>query len=147
MCIYVHCTGGLGKEIIDPFFFISGKQLSSLQKTVNQICQCYRPFGCGIILGGYDRDGPQLYMIEPSGISYVSWIAFILAIYSLALFHIIFSIDLLMIAITWFLLGNYLMVVLFGVSYKLISCFKWKQNLVQRYFGAAIGKGKQAAKT
>ncbi|CAI0397756.1 unnamed protein product [Linum tenue] len=45
-----------------------------------------RPFGCGVILGGYDRDGPQLYMIEPSGISY-------------------------------------------------------------RYFGAAIGKGKQAAKT
>ncbi|GMP91628.1 hypothetical protein CsSME_00042240 [Camellia sinensis var. sinensis] len=45
-----------------------------------------RPFGCGVILGGYDREGPQLYMIEPSGISY-------------------------------------------------------------RYFGAAIGKGKQAAKT
>ncbi|KAG6537119.1 proteasome subunit alpha type-3-like [Zingiber officinale] len=45
-----------------------------------------RPFGCGIILGGYDRDGPQLYMIEPSGISY-------------------------------------------------------------RYFGAAVGKGRQAAKT
>ena len=31
-----------------------------------------RPFGCGVILGGYDRDGPQLYMIEPSGVSYVS---------------------------------------------------------------------------
>ena len=31
-----------------------------------------RPFGCGVILGGYDKDGPQLYMIEPSGISYVS---------------------------------------------------------------------------
>ncbi|KAL0404707.1 UNVERIFIED_CONTAM: Proteasome subunit alpha type-3 [Sesamum radiatum] len=27
-------------------------------------------FGCGVILGGYDRDGPQLYMIEPSGVSY-----------------------------------------------------------------------------
>ncbi|KAF2291767.1 hypothetical protein GH714_035522 [Hevea brasiliensis] len=53
------------------------------------LCTLYwwlRPFGCGVILGGYDRDGPQLYMIEPSGISY-------------------------------------------------------------RYFGAAIGKGKQAAKT
>lgn len=30
-----------------------------------------RPFGCSIILGGYDSRGPQLYMIEPSGISYV----------------------------------------------------------------------------
>nr|GEY39345.1 proteasome subunit alpha type-3-like [Tanacetum cinerariifolium] len=44
------------------------------------------PFGSGVILGGYDRDGPQLYMVEPSGVSY-------------------------------------------------------------RYFGAAIGKGRQAAKT
>lgn len=35
---------------------------------------CCRPFGCGVILGGYDREGPQLYMIEPSGISYVSWL-------------------------------------------------------------------------
>ncbi|XP_057758713.1 uncharacterized protein LOC130979314 [Arachis stenosperma] len=32
---------------------------------------CTLPFGCGIILGGYDRDGPQLYMVEPSAISYV----------------------------------------------------------------------------
>lgn len=31
-----------------------------------------RPFGCGVILGGYDRDGPQMYMVEPSGVSYVS---------------------------------------------------------------------------
>lgn len=38
-----------------------------------KIINCYRPFGCGVILGGYDRDGPQLYMIEPSGVSYVSW--------------------------------------------------------------------------
>ncbi|KAL8119867.1 hypothetical protein AgCh_017110 [Apium graveolens] len=30
----------------------------------------HRPFGCGVILGSYDRDGPQLYMIEPSGVSY-----------------------------------------------------------------------------
>nr|GMC77966.1 glutamine synthetase cytosolic isozyme 1-1 [Ipomoea batatas] len=30
-----------------------------------------RPFGYGVILGGYDRDGPQLYMVEPSGISYL----------------------------------------------------------------------------
>jgi hypothetical protein len=33
-------------------------------------CEC-RPFGSATILGGYDRDGPQLYMIEPSGVAYV----------------------------------------------------------------------------
>ncbi|BAF17818.2 Os05g0490800, partial [Oryza sativa Japonica Group] len=36
----------------------------------NLYSSCVRPFGCGVILGGYDRDGPQLYMIEPSGLSY-----------------------------------------------------------------------------
>ncbi|KAF3577896.1 hypothetical protein DY000_02034476 [Brassica cretica] len=65
------------------------KELSERVASYVHLCTLYwwlRPFGCGVILGGYDKDGPQLYMIEPSGISY-------------------------------------------------------------RYFGAAIGKGKQAAKT
>ncbi|XVF04911.1 hypothetical protein REPUB_Repub05bG0125600 [Reevesia pubescens] len=65
------------------------KELADRVASYVHLCTLYRwlqPFGCGIILGGYDRDGPQLYMVEPSGISY-------------------------------------------------------------RYFGAAIGKGKQAAKT
>ncbi|XP_016671761.1 proteasome subunit alpha type-3 isoform X2 [Gossypium hirsutum] len=65
------------------------KELAERVASYVHLCTLYwwlRPFGCGIILGGYDRDGPQLYMVEPSGISY-------------------------------------------------------------RYFGAAIGKGKQAAKT
>ncbi|XP_022756110.1 proteasome subunit alpha type-3-like isoform X2 [Durio zibethinus] len=65
------------------------KELAQRVASYVHLCTLYwwlRPFGCGVILGGYDRDGPQLYMVEPSGISY-------------------------------------------------------------RYFGAAIGKGKQAAKT
>uniref|UniRef100_A0A6N2MKB3 Proteasome subunit alpha type n=1 Tax=Salix viminalis TaxID=40686 RepID=A0A6N2MKB3_SALVM len=65
------------------------KELADRVASYVHLCTLYwwlRPFGCGVILGGYDRDGPQLYMVEPSGISY-------------------------------------------------------------RYFGAAIGKGKQAAKT
>ncbi|XVF04943.1 hypothetical protein REPUB_Repub05bG0127900 [Reevesia pubescens] len=65
------------------------KELADRVASYVHLCTLYwwlRPFGCGIILGGYDRDGPQLYMVEPSGISY-------------------------------------------------------------KYFGAAIGKGKQAAKT
>ncbi|KAK8990935.1 hypothetical protein V6N11_061967 [Hibiscus sabdariffa] len=68
-----------------------GRQIVARAKSEATITKAYMvslflPFGCGIILGGYDRDGPQLYMVEPSGISY-------------------------------------------------------------KYFGAAIGKGKQAAKT
>uniref|UniRef100_A0A7N8XTX0 Proteasome 20S subunit alpha 3 n=1 Tax=Mastacembelus armatus TaxID=205130 RepID=A0A7N8XTX0_9TELE len=35
-----------------------------------------RPFGCSFILGSYDKDdGPQLYMVDPSGISYVSHVS------------------------------------------------------------------------
>ncbi|CAN6454693.1 unnamed protein product [Victoria cruziana] len=65
------------------------KELADRVASYVHLCTLYwwlRPFGCGIVLGGYDRDGPQLYMVEPSGVSY-------------------------------------------------------------RYFGAAIGKGRQAAKT
>nr|CAD7446297.1 unnamed protein product [Timema bartmani]CAD7457144.1 unnamed protein product [Timema tahoe] len=29
-----------------------------------------RPFGCSIILGTYEQDGPVMYMIDPSGVSY-----------------------------------------------------------------------------
>ena len=31
----------------------------------------YRPFGVTSIVGGVDEDGPQLYMIEPSGLYWV----------------------------------------------------------------------------
>ena len=37
----------------------------------------FRPFGSSAILGGYDRDGPQLYMIEPSGVAYVRFITYL----------------------------------------------------------------------
>lgn len=30
-----------------------------------------RPFGCSTILGGIDETGPGLFVIEPSGVSYV----------------------------------------------------------------------------
>uniref|UniRef100_A0A0D6R5R7 Proteasome subunit alpha type n=1 Tax=Araucaria cunninghamii TaxID=56994 RepID=A0A0D6R5R7_ARACU len=65
------------------------KELCERVASYVHLCTLYwwlRPFGSGVILGGYDREGPQLYMIEPSGVAY-------------------------------------------------------------RYFGAAIGKGRQAAKT
>lgn len=32
-----------------------------------------RPYGCSVILGTWDEvDGPQMHMIDPSGVSYVS---------------------------------------------------------------------------
>lgn len=36
-----------------------------------------RPFGVSTIVGGVDVNGPQLYIIEPSGISYVSALYFV----------------------------------------------------------------------
>ncbi len=30
-----------------------------------------RPFGCFILLASYESDGPQLYGVEPSGVTYV----------------------------------------------------------------------------
>jgi len=47
-----------------------------LNERVSGFVQAYtlyghmRPFGCSVILGGWDTDGPSLYMIEPSGVSY-----------------------------------------------------------------------------
>lgn len=34
---------------------------------------CCRPFGTSVLLAAKDRDGPQLYLIDPAGTSYVSF--------------------------------------------------------------------------
>lgn len=31
-----------------------------------------RPFGVSLLLGSYEKDGPHLYVIEPSGLHFVS---------------------------------------------------------------------------
>ena len=31
-----------------------------------------RPFGCSLIFGSYGAEGPELYLTEPSGVSWVS---------------------------------------------------------------------------
>ena len=31
-----------------------------------------RPFGCSVMMGSYEDDGPQLYTIDPSGVNHVS---------------------------------------------------------------------------
>ena len=47
--------------------------LTSAILTIAEACILLsRPFGSAALLGGYDRDGPQLYMIEPSGVAYVT---------------------------------------------------------------------------
>lgn len=40
-----------------------------------------RPFGCSVLMAGYDKRGPQLYMIEPSGVSWVIFSSIIINIY------------------------------------------------------------------
>lgn len=29
-----------------------------------------RPYGCSVVVGAYEAEGPQMYMIDPSGVSY-----------------------------------------------------------------------------
>lgn len=31
-----------------------------------------RPFGVSLIIGSIEKDGPQMYLVEPSGVSWVS---------------------------------------------------------------------------
>ena len=34
-----------------------------------------RPFGVSTIIGGIDKTGPRLFIVEPSGVAYVSYIS------------------------------------------------------------------------
>lgn len=54
--------------------------LSYLNDRVSMYMHAYtlysavRPYGTSVIVGTYDEhDGPQMYMIDPSGVSYVSF--------------------------------------------------------------------------
>lgn len=40
-------------------------------KHVYTLHSSVRPFGVATLIAAYDRSGPQLYMIEPSGVYYV----------------------------------------------------------------------------
>ncbi len=62
-----------------------------------------RPFGCSTILGAVDKNGPALYVIEPSGVAYVRT--------------------------------------------SRIIAWTTDRHFVQGYRGAAVGKGRQLAKT
>jgi 20S proteasome subunit alpha 7 len=59
------------KELYDDLI-----PIQVLNDRVSSFVQMYtlyaalRPFGCSAIIGGVDRKGPQLYMIEPSGVSW-----------------------------------------------------------------------------
>ena len=62
-----------------------------------------RPFGISSILGAIDKDGPQLFVVEPSGVFYVRRV--------------------------------------------LLPSHAVSLTLYQGYHGAAVGKGRQLAKT
>jgi len=69
-------------------------------------------------MGGYDRDGPQLYMIEPSGVAYVIPQPF-----------------------------HSSQTCQEERSLLFFPVLRRQPCHMQRYFGAAVGKGRQAAKT
>ncbi|XP_031842449.1 proteasome alpha7 subunit [Nomia melanderi] len=53
-----------------------GIPLKYLNERVSMYMHAYtlysavRPYGCSVILGAYENDQPQMYMIDPSGVSY-----------------------------------------------------------------------------
>lgn len=53
-----------------------GIPLKYLNERVSMYMHAYtlysavRPYGCSVILGAYEHDGPAMYMIDPSGVSY-----------------------------------------------------------------------------
>eukprot|EP01137_Pigoraptor_chileana_P017349 Opistho-2@75300 len=57
-------------------FYTTQMPLKVLTQRVSGFVQAYtlyssvRPFGASVLLGTYDSDGPQLFMIEPSGVSW-----------------------------------------------------------------------------
>jgi len=57
-------------------FYDTEISVKVLNERVSAFVQMYtlysylRPFGCAVIFGGIDSKGPQLYMIEPSGVSW-----------------------------------------------------------------------------
>ena len=62
--------------------------MQTIADRVGQYVQVYtlyssvRPFGSSAIIGAVDKEGPQLYMVEPSGVYWVRLAKFCLVIYS-----------------------------------------------------------------
>lgn len=52
------------------FLLNLGQEWPRLELTFVLVC---RPFGASILLGVCDKEGPQLYAIEPTGVSHVSF--------------------------------------------------------------------------
>jgi 20S proteasome subunit alpha 7 len=60
-----------------PIVHVSSPHIQELSDRISLYVQAYtlyssvRPFGCSTILGGVDKNGPSIYVIEPSGVFYV----------------------------------------------------------------------------
>ncbi len=56
---------------------VSPPHIQALSDRLSLYVQAYtlyssvRPFGCSTILGGVDKGGPAIFVIEPSGVFYV----------------------------------------------------------------------------
>lgn len=49
----------------------------AMYKHAYTLYSAVRPFGCSVALGSYDEvDGPQLFMVDPSGVSFVCYYFF-----------------------------------------------------------------------
>jgi 20S proteasome subunit alpha 7 len=57
---------------VSPFYMMQAlADRLSLYVQAYTLYSSVRPFGCSTILGGVDKDGPSIYVIEPSGVFYV----------------------------------------------------------------------------
>ena len=159
-------------------------KLNSLQHLSNRVSMyvhaytlygSVRPFGVSCLIGSYDAAvGPQMYCIDPSGVSFVSLVIILLKcslkyrckfynwFSSCALtifsnsgsFRIWHKFDLMVFCFIrvkpWYLYSNNLMYEkVFFVKWFvfMLMCRPYIYVLFQGYYGCAIGKAKQAAKT
>lgn len=53
-----------------PLSYLNDRLAMSMH--VYTLYSAVRPYGCSVILGAYEKDGPVMFMVDPSGVSYVS---------------------------------------------------------------------------
>lgn len=67
----------------------------AMYKHAYTLYSAVRPFGCAVALGSYDEvDGPQLFMVDPSGVSFVSHTFLCCTILSLIFMYFIIRVTL-----------------------------------------------------
>ena len=82
MCMCVHCTIRIRVYICMRFNLLVIHLVNFFEQYLADRISMYmhaytlysavRPFGCSLLISGFDSDGPQMYMVDPSGVSHVS---------------------------------------------------------------------------